>query len=133
MMKALYIAAALVVVGAILLLYQRGGGGLLTVAGVAYVVWRARGLAKIQATYALPGSDRRFGYTQPLLLVGAAVLTFVLAMSWIAVGSRLTYRGVIPDTWLGALVVYGPPLVMLIGVMIILWRAYTAFTQGTKS
>ena len=78
------------------------------------------------------GENRDYSLRPVGIAVAKSVGWFAAAILWAALMAYVVRRNYVPDTWLGAGVVFGPSLVLLATAAIYLVKAMMRFQFGDK-
>jgi hypothetical protein len=58
--------------------------------------------------------------------------TWVLALFWVGVGATLARRQVLADNYLGAAIIFGPPIVLILVGAFFTWRVLNGSMYGRR-
>jgi hypothetical protein len=123
---------AITSVAALYALWRFPPAGIDTVLIGACAAWLGRGIYRSKLAANPMGENRDYSLRPVGRTVAKAVGSFAAAMIWAVFMAYAIRRNYVPDTWLGAAVVFGPGLVLLAISVIYLGKAMARFQLGGK-
>jgi hypothetical protein len=123
---------AIVAAAALYALWRFPPAGIATVLIGACAAWLGRSIHRSKLATNPMGENRDYSVRPVAAAVAKSVGSFAAALLWAALTACGVRRGYVPDTSLGAAIVFGPALVLLAISVIYLVKAMARFQLGGK-